>query len=234
MIESEYAKKNSVSSKGQLEETKFVKIVRKENSRLKVLFVGNSITRHAPAPQIGWYGDWGMAASCEENDFVHQTMKGIEEKYGPTDYCVAQAAEWERRYFEGNKSLEEFYIPARDFCADVVIIRIGENINRDKNKEINCKPYYDQMIKFFVSNPKAQVIVTDNFWQIEVLDRIFKEVIDENGYTYCKISDLERDEKTMAIGQFEHEGVSMHPSDYGMKKIAERILEKVYEKVQLG
>lgn len=52
------------------------------------------------------------------------------------------------------------------------------------------------MIKFFVSNPNAKVIVTDNFWKIEVLDKIFKEVIEENGYTFCKISDLEQDEKT--------------------------------------
>ena len=47
----------------------------------------------------------------------------------------------------------------------------------------------------------------------------------ENGYTFCKISDLEQDEKTMAIGQFDHRGVSVHPSDYGMKCIADRILE---------
>ena len=49
----------------------------------------------------------------------------------------------------------------------------------------------------------------------------------ENGYTFCKISDLEQDEKTMAIGQFDHRGVSVHPSDYGMKCIADSILEKI-------
>lgn len=227
MIVSKHAEANTVASRGQLEETKFVKIVRKENSVLRVLFVGNSITRHAPAPQIGWYGDWGMAASCEEKDFVHQTIAGIEKKYGNIDYCIAQAAEWESRYFEGEKVLNEYYVPAREFDADIVIVRIGENINRETNKKINCKPYYDEMIRFFAPSSDSRVIVTDNFWQIEVLDRIFKEVISERGYIYCKISDLEQDERTMALGQFEHEGVSMHPSDYGMKCIAERLLEKI-------
>ena len=29
----------------------------------RVLFLGNSITLHAPAPNIGWTGNWGMAAT---------------------------------------------------------------------------------------------------------------------------------------------------------------------------
>jgi hypothetical protein len=29
------------------------------------LFVGDSITLHAPYPAIGWYGSWGMAAYAD-------------------------------------------------------------------------------------------------------------------------------------------------------------------------
>ena len=36
------------------------------NSAHRVLFVGNSITRHGVKPDIGWHGDWGMAASSME------------------------------------------------------------------------------------------------------------------------------------------------------------------------
>ena len=32
----------------------------------KVLFLGNSITLHAPKPDIGWTGNWGMAVSAED------------------------------------------------------------------------------------------------------------------------------------------------------------------------
>ena len=39
---------------------------------LKVLCLGNSITRHEYAPSIEWFSAWGMAASKEENDYCHQ------------------------------------------------------------------------------------------------------------------------------------------------------------------
>lgn len=224
MYESENAKANTVPAAKQLEIDRMVRFFREPDSKLKVLFVGNSITLHGYKPEIGWYGEWGMAASCQENDYVHRVVSALKEKYGPLDYCIAQASKWEMNYFESEQMLEEYYQSARAFEADIVIIRIGENISREAIQKINCKPYYDKMISFFASNENAKVIVTDNFWKIEALDAVFKEVIGENGYIYCQLGDLETDERTMAIGQFEHEGVARHPSDYGMQCIAERIL----------
>ena len=31
---------------------------------VRAVFIGNSITLHSPAPQIGWHYNWGMAASA--------------------------------------------------------------------------------------------------------------------------------------------------------------------------
>ena len=71
-------KKNSVRADNQLDSDRYVSIISNSANR-KVLFVGNSITKHAPAPTIGWYGDWGMAASKKENDYVHLIMKKLDE-----------------------------------------------------------------------------------------------------------------------------------------------------------
>ena len=43
------------------------------------------------------------------------------------------------------------------------------------------------------------------------------------------LGDLADDPKTMALGQFKSEGVSRHPSDYGMEKIAERVFAAVLQ-----
>ncbi len=227
MIISENAKANTVSSRGQLEESRFVRIVRHENSAMRVLFVGNSITRHGPAPQIGWHGDWGMAASAEDKDYVHQVLAALNKRCGEVDYCIAQCAEWERHYWDDEAILNQYYTDACDFAADWVIVRIGSNMPHDKTSEIDCKPHFDRMIRFFASNPKARVIVTDNFWRYDAVDQAIREITAERGYTFCRIGDLELDERCMALGQFEHGGVARHPSDFGMARIAERILEKI-------
>ena len=44
-----------------------------------MLIVVNSITRHGPNKEIGWDGDWGMAASCPECDYVHRLFSMLKE-----------------------------------------------------------------------------------------------------------------------------------------------------------
>ena len=218
---------NNVSAQNQLNGNPNISFERNEGG-VKVLFVGNSITRHGYKPDIGWYGDWGMAASCKEKDYVHRTVAMLEEKLGKLDVCIAQGAIWERDYEDTTAVLNETYAEARDFLADVVIIRIGENM--PKGSAPDCKPQFAQMIRFFASNPKAKVIVTDSFWRNDARDGIIKEIAEEEGYVFCQIHDLEEDEANMAIGLFEHRGVAKHPSDLGMERIAERISACVLDK----
>lgn len=217
---------NTVSARNQLSEK--IKFFGDSDEALKVLFVGNSITRHGYKAEIGWNNDWGMAASAEEKDYVHLTVKGLERKFGKISACIAQIADWECGYQNGDIILESEYKAAQQFGADIIIIRIGENIKRYQNEKISCKPHFDSMIKFFsAENPCAKIIVTDCFWKVEQYSRIFVEVAKENGYVFCSLEGLEDEEGTMAIGQFEHDGVAHHPSDYGMKRIAERVLSAI-------
>ena len=80
-------KTNTVSSLAQVSDDKQVMIVR-QNGNIRILFLGNSITRHMPKPEIGWVHDWGMAASSLENDYVHVMLKELTQKYGSVDYCI--------------------------------------------------------------------------------------------------------------------------------------------------
>ena len=73
-------KLNTVAATKQVSDDKQVLIVR-NNGKIKITFLGNSITRHMPKPEIGWVHDWGMAASCLENDYAHIMIKALEEKY---------------------------------------------------------------------------------------------------------------------------------------------------------
>ena len=43
----------------------------------KILFLGNSVTLHGPRPDIDWSGNWGMAATAAENDYVHRLTRAL-------------------------------------------------------------------------------------------------------------------------------------------------------------
>ncbi len=218
--------KNTVKATEQVKKDRFVEDFQKDG-KPKVLFIGNSITRHEPKPEIGWDNDWGMAATCRENDYVHVFVRLMEEKYGKVNYCVANCGLWELNYF--NDEIIFDWQKARNFNADVVVIRIGENIwnVRDSFKEYPLASHFEKMIKYFAINPNARVIVTGLFWRCDEIESVIKRVAKDNNYTFVCLKDLSDDCKNMAVGRYWHEGVSAHPSDEGMRKIAERIYEKL-------
>ena len=221
--------KNNVSAHQQVQKRNYIEIF-DNGGKINVLFIGNSITRHEPKSEIGWDNDWGMAASSRENDYVHVTVKLLEEKLGKVNYCIANCGEWELNYYQDELLTE--WEKARNFKADIVIIRIGENIlnARDKFKEYPIAPRYAKMVEYFSSNPSAKVVVTDLFWHYEEIDNAIHTVAKEKGYPLVCLNDLGKAEENMAIGQFGHSGVAIHPNDVGMRKIAERIVEKICQK----
>lgn len=227
MFEAKEVKKNTVSAREQLQDKGPLQFYDKENAKKRILFVGNSITYHGPNAEIGWNGSWGMAASSEEKDYVHQTVSMLEEKYGTIGFAIAQAALWEIDIAKDTiADLKKFYQPMLEFPADLVVIRLGENVPGTAFEQCDVEKRMEEMVTFFAGDAK-QVIVTDNFWRREQLDLYLEGICKRKGYTFCRISDLYEDKATMALGQYEHEGVALHPSDYGMKLIAERIVEKV-------
>lgn len=228
MFEAEEVKRNKVSAKSQVTKSSLLRIYEKETAKLKIVFAGNSITCHAPAPEIGWHGYWGMAASCEEKDYVHQTVQILKKRYSNISFAVAQLARWELICDEAGEQWKEAYRGLKSFEADVAVIRMGENIPAGKLNAMDIKEHIENMIAFF-GNGCRQIIVTDCFWKRDKLDAILKELCEDKEYTFCKISDIYENPKSMALNQYENESVANHPSDYGMRKIAERIAESIME-----
>ena len=86
----------------------------------KVLFLGNSITLHAPAPHIGWTGNWGMAASALEKDYVHLLMEQISQSTETQPESMARnIADFERQH--GDYQLQEGLKEELAFEADRVM-----------------------------------------------------------------------------------------------------------------
>ena len=94
--------KNTVSSANQLPENEFITFDTKNNAEgLRVLFFGNSITRHGVKEDIGWHHDWGMAASAKEKDYVHLVLSEIRKTHPDAYDCICKGAEWESNYPQG-------------------------------------------------------------------------------------------------------------------------------------
>lgn len=216
--------KNTVSAENQMKNATEVFYLGNQNARIKILVVGNSITRHGPCKEIGWEHDCGMAASVPEKDYVHRLYSMLKEDGQDVFMRIRQASFWERNYKKSG--VLNNYQDDRNFEADVVVFRLGENIL------IEDKPFFREGLEKFIQfiAPKtAKVIFTTCFWENEIVDDAIKSYAKDIG-AVCVDCCFSKDEKNMAIGQFEHSGVAHHPSDAGMEKIAKAIFETLKNK----
>ncbi len=219
---------NSVPAMGQTGDGESFLICEDGDVKLRILFLGNSITRHAAAPQLGWYGDWGMAASARQSDYVHRLvalLNGIGIKCG---YCIANLSEWERCC--DDSLLCGRYGRALSYHADVAVIRLGENAPLS-DKLAQFEKCYVCLAEKLAADGKI-VICTDLFWKHAAFDKFVKNLAEEKNYGFVQIYDLGNDDSMKAVGRFENVGVAVHPGDKGMDQIAHRLFSAIKQKLR--
>ncbi|MBS0267058.1 MAG: SGNH/GDSL hydrolase family protein [Planctomycetes bacterium] len=192
----------------------------------KILFLGNSITLHGPAANIGWTGNWGMAASAKEKDYVHRLLDRINKKAGGTpQVMVRNIAEFER-------NLTDYSVPdsLKDelaFEADVVILAIGENAMPPETEA--ARERFATALRGLLAEIRRHghptIIVRSQFWPDAVKDGLLKQECATAGGIFVDIKPLGTDPANAAKAErdIEHAGVAAHPGDKGMDAIAEAL-----------
>lgn len=189
-----------------------------------ILVFGNSITIH-PINDY-WWGNWGMAASARENDFVHILEKKFQTTDSSSSVTPVNIANWEI-YFN---SMDEYYKMVKDLKPDFIIVRLGENVTKTQIFEQE----FDEFITNIVSISSARIMITGTFWPDEEKDTIMKRVAQKHGIYFLPLADLYSEDTIEKVGnkvwgddQQQHTinraMVAAHPSDAGMKAIADRI-----------
>lgn len=192
----------------------------------RVLFLGNSITRHGPAPKIGWNDDWGMAASAKEKDYVHLVAAGLAALAGKApDIQFKNIADFERGL--ATYDIDAALKPEFEFKPTLVIVAIGENVAALQTDDAKAQ-FKSSLEKLLAKIRKsgAALVVRSCFWADAAKDGILQEDCAGAGGIFVDIGALGKDESNYARSErkFEHAGVAAHPGDKGMKAIASAIL----------
>lgn len=217
--------KNTVSSENQLKKSDYVTYINPYGKGKRVMFVGNSITLHSIKEDIGWNRECGMAASEKDKDYVHRMISMINKIAPDNSFCICQVARWESDYKNGS-SVHDLFNSARNFHADILIMRFVENCPvKDFNGKI-FKKELDSLLKYLSFGKETKIVMSTGFWR-HPADETIIEYAKENNFPIAELGDLGETDEMKALGLFEHSGVANHPGDLGMKKIAERLFDKV-------
>ena len=188
----------------------------------RVLILGNSITWHGAKASVGWTGNWGMAASSADKDYVHLLESRIKPEHPNTSFKTGNIANtFERQFWKYNVSdFKDF----SDFNADLIILVIGENISDELAVKNGLDHHLEQFIRELSAGKNTRVCLVGSFWPNLHIDQIMKTTAERNNWLYVDLQGLYKERnKNTALRQYADKGVGMHPSDLGMEGIADRI-----------
>ena len=194
----------------------------------KVLILGNSITHHLPAPEIGWHGNWGMAASKEQNSYVSILSDSLRREFPELEVSVKIMVDFERGFWEydfANMADLDGLDP------DILVWRLAENIPSKDFNQFDLEGPMEKVVGLIKANkPNMRVIITNSFWGPKEVNDQLARIAAKNSWELVDLSHLGFDNKYRAIGEFEDEGVGIHPGDKGMLEIANLIWAQVKAK----
>lgn len=198
------------------------------------LAIGNSITLHGIADY--WWGEWGMAASERDSDFVHLITAFLEDKKEnaivsmPYNYSV-----WEVQSHDRAETWEflDRYLFSK---IDLITVQLSENCTDITTFQSDFAALLVHIREKCGSN--VEIVVIDDFWSDEKSE-MKKAVCDGLDVAFADLSDIRKQaEYQVGVGAtvygsdgaqhvIEHAGVARHPGDEAMRVIAERVIEKI-------
>ena len=192
-----------------------------------ILILGNSITKHAPGPQVGWYGNWGMAASVQSKDFSHIISTALKAQMTPVNISDFEMS---HTVFD-LKNLEKYFVQT----PDLIIIKLGENVLQTTDFDKS----FTKFISFIKEKaPHAKIVIAGTFWQNDPVNKVLVAESQSRKIPFVKLQQLDTQVNKSFIGEdvfsedglkykISDQGVANHPGDAGMKNIADLILAKV-------
>jgi lysophospholipase L1-like esterase len=198
-----------------------------DRSVQRILFLGNSITRHGPSAKVGWTGNWGMAASAQDKDYVHVLTDALAQRTGVRqDVRIDNIADFEKHY--DTCDLDALLGKHLDFKPDVIVVAIGENVPTPSSEEAQAafKARFVRLLTVLKQNGQPALFVRSCFWPNQVKDDLLRESCTAAGGVFVNIGGLSKDESNYARSEraFAHAGVAAHPGDKGMQAIADALL----------
>ncbi|MBQ8510619.1 MAG: SGNH/GDSL hydrolase family protein [Clostridia bacterium] len=185
----------------------------------RVLFCGNSITKHGIKTSIGWDRDCGMAASDLDHDYVHVFARAFSEKYPDAVYGIAQVAVFERGF--ETMDIRETYQLAADWKPDIVISFFGANVPGEYDKNPNPTVTFGEKYEELRNLLGAKLYIhSEGFYIRPKLNAEKKAVADKYGDIWVTMSDINQLAET--------HGLFNHPNDEGMRRIAQKFLDAVF------
>lgn len=200
--------------------------------------LGNSVTCNEISEL--WWGNWGMAATTEENDYVHIVSRWLEgQSEKPVTTTVLDIKKWEVAP-DRNAALED-YDKYFNEHTDLVTLQTGENITEGKESLGVDYPALVQRIK--EKAPNAQILMLGEvLWPKDDIEAAKHAACDQNGITFIDVSDFraayEGDTFRSSLGTqvygadgnlhaIDNEVVAAHPDDEGMANIAQHFIDNI-------
>lgn len=204
----------------------------------KILFLGNSITLHPPLTERGWHGNWGMAASAPDKDYVSLLTSRINAQSGTAlalvrvdpsqkdpdgktkigEANVVNIAEiLERQYAAFDSAKLRAQLDAR---PDVVVLQFGENVPMDSFDPEKFTTSLRQLVNDLKQSSNPTIFITSQIYgPNRELDRIKQQIVAEDPARRVFVD----------LAAFRQEplnnGFLDHPSDRGMKFLADTLFE---------
>ncbi len=201
----------------------------------RILFLGNSITLHGPKADIGWNGNWGMAASAKEKDYVHLVASALARHTGSTPQIkVSNIADFERNCatYDVDGQMKELFA----FDPDLVVLAIGENVPplASETAKAEFKAGVMSILRCAMAKRHPLVVVRSSFWADAAKDEVLRQACEEADAIFVNAGSLGREAANAARAEraFTHDGVASHPGDQGMKALADAIVQAILQRNQ--